>query len=441
MEKSGGSSENPKENDGGTDKETQENNNESSIKIKNDVKIVKDDSLNHAGDENNIRENININNIENKWNLWENNIDNIDGKSRNNNIWKDIGVVGKHSGENNECGNDEIRVSLDIGGTLTKVGILFNVKNRELFSHLSSLSLKTSEFVRDSSNMLHLSFFQTFKFSEELLPFLSEIQKKFSLSKIEGTGGGAHKFSELIREKLGIGIEKHDELFSLVRGYTYMNRFRSFYEVGKGGVVREEEGDFTFPHISVNIGSGVSILKVHSPTKFERIGGSLLGGATLIGLSKLIIGVDNYNDIFNLARKGNYKNLDLLIKDIYKGESENLKLPENAVASSLGKVHEFIQSNKVGDIKKEDIALSLVTMICFQLTQIAVIFARRNNIKKIYYFGNFTRRGSRASIALTQSSKFWDKEIEVRFNYFEGFLGAVGALLDKINDKSEKTKD
>ena len=37
-----------------------------------------------------------------------------------------------------------------------------------------------------------------------------------------------------------------------------------------------------FPYLVVNIGSGVSILKVKSPGVFERVSGSSLGGGTYV---------------------------------------------------------------------------------------------------------------------------------------------------------------
>lgn len=37
-----------------------------------------------------------------------------------------------------------------------------------------------------------------------------------------------------------------------------------------------------FPHISVNIGSGVSILRVDSGTSIKRVTGTLMGGGNLL---------------------------------------------------------------------------------------------------------------------------------------------------------------
>ena len=111
-----------------------------------------------------------------------------------------------------------------------------------------------------------------------------------------------------------------------------MNKYNSFYEQkeGKVSVVKEEE--FIYPHISVNIGSGISILIVNSINEIKRETGTLIGGGiikvniigTLIGLGKILLGIDNFDDIMSLAEKGDNKNIDLLIKDIYGGSAKNL---------------------------------------------------------------------------------------------------------------------
>ena len=48
----------------------------------------------------------------------------------------------------------------------------------------------------------------------------------------------------------------------------------------------------------VSIGSGVSMIKVDSYNgKFERVSGTMIGGGTLVGLSNLLTGVNNFEEI------------------------------------------------------------------------------------------------------------------------------------------------
>ena len=77
-----------------------------------------------------------------------------------------------------------------------------------------------------------------------------------------------------------------------------------------------------------------------------------MGGGTLIGLSKLIIGIDDYDKIIELSSKGNNENVDLTKKHILKTK-ENDKSYENEVISSLGKIHEYILDGKKDQLKKK----------------------------------------------------------------------------------------
>jgi len=68
----------------------------------------------------------------------------------------------------------------------------------------------------------------------------------------------------------------------------------------------------------VSIGSGVSMIKVNPTTgAFERVSGTMIGGGTLMGLSNLLTGVNNFDDIIKHCEKGDNSNVDMLVKDIY----------------------------------------------------------------------------------------------------------------------------
>ena len=84
-------------------------------------------------------------------------------------------------------------------------------------------------------------------------------------------------------------------------------------------------------------------------------------------------------------------------------------------------------------IKQEDIALSLLNMICSEITQYAILYAEQNNIDTIYYFGSFTKRDSIINQILNKVSKSWNKNIKIRFNCYEGYLGVIGSLLETTN--------
>lgn len=321
---------------------------------------------------------------------------------------------------------NKLLIGLDIGGSLSKLCILSDKNEKDINDFLSE---KNFDHLNLNTYNLFFTSFQTFNFEKDVLQIIKDLNNKVKINEINLTGGGAYKFNDILKKNLEMDLIKHDELQSLIYGYQFMNNFNSFYEIENDSIKTVPSNDFAFPHITSNIGSGVSILKVSSVEKYERVGGTLMGGGTLIGLSKLIIGVDDYDKIIELSSKGNNENVDLTKKDILKENEEN-KSSENEVISSLGKIHEYILDGKKDQIKKEDIALSLLNMICSHIAQYSILYAEKNKIDTIYYFGSFTKNLFVAK-ALSKASKHWNNNIKVRFNNNSGYLGSIGTLLIK----------
>jgi pantothenate kinase len=64
-----------------------------------------------------------------------------------------------------------------------------------------------------------------------------------------------------------------------------------------------------FPYLLVNIGSGVSIIKVDGEGQYERVSGSSVGGGTFWGLCRLLTGLKDFDDMLELSAKGNHANV------------------------------------------------------------------------------------------------------------------------------------
>ena len=320
---------------------------------------------------------------------------------------------------------NKLLIGLDIGGTLTKICILCDKNESSVNDFL--LSNNFEKFDLNSYNLFK-TFFKTINFETDFFKLVKNLNNIVKINEMDLTGGGAYKYNDIIKKNFDIELIKHDELQSLKYGYLFMNNYKSFYEIENNNI-KEVPENIKFPHISANIGSGVSILKISSPEKYERVGGTLVGGGTLIGLSKLIIGIDDYDEIVELASKGNNENVDLTKKDLLK-ENEELKT-DNDIISSLGKVYQYVLNGKKDEIKKEDIALSLLNMICYHISQYTVLYAKQCNTDTIYYFGTFIKKNSIVDKILNQASKHWNKNIKVRFNNFGGYLGTIGTLLVK----------
>lgn len=94
-----------------------------------------------------------------------------------------------------------------------------------------------------------------------------------------------------------------------------------------------------FPYLLVNIGSGVSFVKVDGEGSFERVSGTNLGGGTFWGLCRLLTRVRSFDEMLELSSQGDSSKVDMLVGDIYGGKDyESIGLTADTIASSFGKV-------------------------------------------------------------------------------------------------------
>ena len=68
-------------------------------------------------------------------------------------------------------------------------------------------------------------------------------------------------------------------------------------------------GEGPWPFLLVNIGSGVSILKVDGEGRYARVSGSSLGGGTFWGLARLLTGCTTFDEMLELSAHGDYRNV------------------------------------------------------------------------------------------------------------------------------------
>lgn len=93
-----------------------------------------------------------------------------------------------------------------------------------------------------------------------------------------------------------------------------------------------------YPYLLVNIGSGVSMLKVSGPRQFERVGGTHLGGGTFWGIMSLLTGARTFDEMLAMADRGDNSEVDMLVGDIYGMDYGKIGLKGTAIASTFGKV-------------------------------------------------------------------------------------------------------
>ena len=189
----------------------------------------------------------------------------------------------------------------------------------------------------------------------------------------------------------------------------------------------------------VSIGSGVSMIKVDSLNgKFERVSGTMIGGGTLVGLSNLLTGINNFEEITSMAQEGNNGGVDMLVKDIYGGKVPFQELKGDWLASSFAKVandHQTKGEDIMNVYKKQDIINSLMYMISFNIGQLAYLSSVINDIDDLYFVGNYIRNNpvGKEKISFAVDMLSGEKK-RALFITHDGFLGAIGAFLEEFQD-------
>lgn len=93
-----------------------------------------------------------------------------------------------------------------------------------------------------------------------------------------------------------------------------------------------------YPYLLVNIGSGVSMIKVSGPRQFQRVGGTSLGGGTFWGIMSLLTGARTFESMLSMADRGDNSGVDMLVGDIYGTDYGKIGLKSTTIASTFGKV-------------------------------------------------------------------------------------------------------
>lgn len=337
--------------------------------------------------------------------------------------------------------DDISHLALDIGGSLIKL-VYFSRHEDRLVNDKRKKSMKERFGVINGNRRsfpilggrLHFVKFETAKINE-CLDFIHSKQLHRGDNDnavIKATGGGAYKFADLFKEKLGVSIEKEDEMDCLVAGANFLLkaiRHEAFtHKEGHKEFVQIDHNDL-YPYLLVNIGSGVSMIKVDGDGKFQRVSGTNVGGGTYWGLGRLLTKCKSFDELLELSQRGDNSSVDMLVGDIYGGlDYSKIGLSASTIASSFGKA--ISENKEIEDYRPEDISLSLLRMISYNIGQISYLTALQLGIKRIFFGGFFIRGHAYTMDTISFAIQFWSKGgAQAMFLRHEGFLGALGAFM------------
>ena len=237
-----------------------------------------------------------------------------------------------------------IVIGIDVGGSTTKiVGFKEIDGKREIFA---------PQFI--SANDPLTSTYGAFgKFTDENRIAISDIDRVFM------TGVGA---SYIKRNLYGIECIRVPEFTCIGRGGLYLSGL--------------DEA------LIVSMGTGTAIVHAGRDGSTKYLGGTGVGGGTLVGLSKLMCGAESIDHIVEIASTGNLANVDLRIKDMTAKDALG-GLPGDMTAANFGNVSEVAE--------KGDVALGILNMVYEAVAMVSVFAARQAGVKDIVLTGNLTR--------------------------------------------------
>ena len=207
--------------------------------------------------------------------------------------------------------------------------------------------------------------FYTFSSKKVEMAFILEILSEINLdikriSKIAVTGG---KSSDLQDNINNIPIIKINEVEAVGNGA------KEIYQI--------KDNKF----MAVSTGTGTACV-AYMNDKFHHLGGISVGGGTLLGLSKLTIDINKADEIEELSRDGDKKNLDTLIGEVVNNIGS---LNPDITASNFSKARNMTNFNN------KDIASSISNMVGEVIGTVAYLNALLIGVSDVYFIGRVSK--------------------------------------------------
>ena len=175
--------------------------------------------------------------------------------------------------------------------------------------------------------------------------------------------------------------------------------------------------------IVTSCGTGTALVHAERGQEPEYLGGTGVGGGTLVGLSKKLLAMDNVNHVSELARGGSLDKVDLKISDITKSD----------IVPGFGDVMTASNFGSVSDLAtKADIALGLFNMVFETIAMVSRFAARNYELRDVVLTGNLSGV-EQASEIFGKLNKMFDTNFIIPPN--SAFGTVIGAALSGCGDQ------
>jgi len=128
--------------------------------------------------------------------------------------------------------------------------------------------------------------------------------------------------------------------------------------------------------VIVSMGTGTALVDA-SADKIAHIGGTGIGGGTILGLANRMLNIRDIELVIKLAEEGDLSHVDLMVGDITKDLLPNL--PPYSTASNFGRISDIATN--------ADIALGILNMVLQSIGTTAIFAVRGIGISNVVLIG------------------------------------------------------
>lgn len=235
-------------------------------------------------------------------------------------------------------------IGIDVGGSTTKI-VGFRKKENKT-------ELIAPQFVT-ANDPVTATYGAFGKFTDENRLAISDIDR------VMMTGVGS---SYVKHDMYGLDCRRVPEFNSIGRGALYLSGLPNI--------------------LAVSMGTGTALVHATAGGVMNYLGGTGVGGGTLVGLSKLLLHSESVDHIVEYAETGDLGNIDLRIKDMTAKDTLS-ELSQDLTAANFGNVSDLAS--------KEDVAIGLMNMVFETVGMVSIFAARHAGVKDIVLTGNLTR--------------------------------------------------
>lgn len=170
-------------------------------------------------------------------------------------------------------------------------------------------------------------------------------------------------------------------------------------------------------YLLVSLGTGTSVLEIDGEA-MQRVGGTALGGGTLLGLARLLCRTESFAEITELAARGERGRVDLLVRDVYP--EGGIALPPELTAANFAKLDSSAPA---------DLAHALLGLIGENVGITCAAIAHARSIETLVFGGSTLEDNPALQEILRLTVQMSGREARILQD--GAFCGAVGAALEE----------